>query len=226
MTITTSGPILTGTDAPTYSDLQSLVLDWMARGDLTGNVTDFIRLAEYRLNRLIGAVETDASLTGTVDERSIDVTEWSVVEPIELYILDTSTGDERRILKRTAGNITHLETSGEPREWAWDSDGITFDRPLDAEYEFRLRFKQRFQLSDDNNTNWLLTNHMDVYLAASIMWGGGFIQNYPFAAMFKSMLDEGIAEIQSQIARSKVGLLVVDSALRSRGSSYNWTTDE
>lgn len=226
MTITTSGPILVGTEAPTYSDLQSLVLDWMARGDLTGNVTDFIRLAEYRLNRLIGAVEFDASLIGTVDDREIDVTEWSVVEPLELYIIDPSTGDEKRVLKRTASNVTRPATSGEPREWAWESDTIIFDCPLDQAYEFRLRFKQRFQLSDDNPTNWLLTNHMDVYLAACIMWGGGFVQNYPFASMFKSMLDEGIAEIQSQIARSKVGLLVVDSALRTRGSSYNWSSDE
>ncbi len=224
MTITTSQPILTGTDAPTFSDLQALVLSWMARGDLTGNVTDFIRLAEYKLNRLLGAMETDSPLTGTVGERWIDATVYSVVEPINLYLLNTSSGDEIILLKKTAGNIQQKATPGTPCQWSWDSDGVTFDCPLDQAYEFRLRHTQRFQLSDDNPPNWLLTNHMDLYLAASIAWGGGYIQNYQFAAVFEAQAMEMIFEVRSQIARQKRGLLTVDPALRQR-RTYDWYTD-
>ena len=55
----------------TYTELKSAIADYMARSDLTGNVEDFIALAEARLNRLLKMVETDATLTGTAASRRI-----------------------------------------------------------------------------------------------------------------------------------------------------------
>ena len=73
----------------TYSDLQTYVTELMAREDLLGNAADWITLAEARLNREIPAVETDVTLTGVASSRRIDVSSYSVVSPLALFLIDT-----------------------------------------------------------------------------------------------------------------------------------------
>jgi hypothetical protein len=206
----------------TYAELQTAVLDWMSRSDLTGNVEDFITLAEAKLNRKIPAVQTDVTLTGTLDSRRITITANSAVSGIAMFLIDPSTSDERQLVARQDGTFAYSNTSGEPRYWAMDSTSyVDFDCPLDAAYTFRFRIKQRYALSDSATTNWLLTNHPDIYLAASILWGGGFTRDLETASGFKSLLDEGIPEVRRVIAEMNRSELTVDRALQPAGP-FDW----
>lgn len=197
----------------TYANLIAAVQNWMARSDLSGNVADWITLAESRLNRVLGAVEVDQALTGVVDSRTLDVSAYSVIAPIALYVADNATSDEREVLQRASGSFEHVASSGAPRFWALDGTSIDLDRPCGSAYTFRFRYRQRFALSNIVTTNWLLTNYPDIYLAATLMWGGGFTDNLNSAATFKAILEEGIPEVQHVIALSKRGVLTVDPAL-------------
>lgn len=200
-----------------YSELKTAIQDWMARSDLAGSVPDWITLAEARLNRELQPVETDQTLTGVVDSREISVSAYSVVEALTLYLRDDITSDEREVTEKSG--FPFEGTAGSPRFWDYDQTAakIIFDCPLDQAYTFRLRFRQRFALSDSVTTNWLLTNHPDAYLAASIVWGGGFVQNIEQAAAYKALLDEALPSIRSTIAQSKRAILGVDLGLTSNG---------
>ena len=156
----------------TYSDLQTYVTELMAREDLLGNAADWITLAEARLNREIPAVETDVTLTGVASSRRIDVSSYSVVSPLALFLIDTD-GDEIEMVRKADGTFPYTDTSDQPRFWAMDGSNIDFDCPLDTAYTFRFRIRQRYALSDLVPTNWLLTNHPDIYIAATLIWGGG-----------------------------------------------------
>lgn len=197
----------------TYSELQTAITDWMDRTDLTGSATDFITLAEARLNRKIDAVETDATLTGTVDSRNVDVSALSIIEPMAVFIADTVGGDEREVEIKAPGTFAYNDTSGEPGFVALNGTNLVFDRPLDVAYSIRFRYRGRFALSDAAPTNDLLTNHPDVYLAASIMWGGVYISDPGKAQGFKALLDEFMAETSNHIAQRKRGTLSPDPAL-------------
>lgn len=94
---------------------------------------------------------------------------------------------------------------------------IDFDCLLDQAYSFRFRFRQKFALSDSATTNWLLTNHPDVYLAGVLIWGGVFTQNSQFSATFSAILETGIPSVKSAIAQSKRGVATVDPALSAIG---------
>lgn len=48
----------------TYAELKASVASWMERADMTAVITDCVTLAEARLNRELGPVETTSSLTG------------------------------------------------------------------------------------------------------------------------------------------------------------------
>lgn len=206
-----------------YTDLQAAALDWMKRAGQTGKTADWVALAEARLNRELGAVETDTTLTGVVDSRRIDISAVAMVQPIALFLAESGR-DEVFINPKADGTFAYLTTSGRPKAWAIDGTNIDFDRPLDAAYPFRLRYRQKFNLAT-SATNWLLTNHPDIYLAAVLMWGAGYNYAWNSGAIWKQTLDEGIPSVRNQIAQNKRAVLTVDPGLTSRGhyGLSDWT---
>lgn len=203
-----------------YAGLKTAVSNWMARSDVSGDAADFITLAEAALNRELDPVETDTTLTGVANSRRIDIASTSCVEPIALFLAEAGC-DEIEITPKVDGTFPYLDSSGKPRYWAVDGTNIDFDRPLDAAYPFRFRLKQRFALSDAATTNWLLTNHPDVYLAASLVWGGLFTQNDPAASRWMTVLSSGIPSVAHTISQSKRALATVDPMLQPARSRSN-----
>lgn len=207
-----------------YADLQASVLDWMERNGQTGKVADWIKLAEARLNRELGVVETDATITGTVGSRSIDVSSLAMVQPVALFLAETGQTEEL-LTPKADGTFEYLSESRRPRIWSIDGTNIDFDSLLDQAYPFRFRYRQRFALSDTSPTNWLLTNHPDVYLAATLMWGAGYNQDWQNGAVWKQTLEQTIPEIKNQIAQLKRATATVDVALTYPGRSWRYGYD-
>lgn len=194
-----------------FSDLKTAVARWLARGDLAGEAEDFIMLGEAALNRELSAVETDATLTGTIGSNVIDISALSVETPRSLFL--NSGWGERQLTRKTDGTFPYSETNGEPSYWSVDGTNIKFDRPLDQAYSCRFEFAQRFALSDASPTNWLLTNHPDVYLAAVLVWGGVFTRNPDMEARYGRILALGISAARHAIAQKKRAELTVDAAI-------------
>jgi hypothetical protein len=210
----------------TYSELQSAITDWMDRADLSGNAADFITLAEARLNRELEAVETTTTLTGTISSRQIDISALSVIEPIGLFMRESSSDDdEDEIVYKAPGTFPYEYDNDEPAFYTILGDNIEFDCPLDQAYPFRFHYRGRFALSEAAPTNALLTDHPDVYLAASIMWGGAYIKDVNSIAGYKTLLDEFMFETKSHLAQKKRGVLSVDPAL-SAPKSYPANLDD
>jgi len=212
-----------------YTDLQASVLDWMKRAGQTGQVVDWITLAEARLNRELGPLEANASLTGTVSSRELDISALAMVEPVSMFIADSGSADEKLLPLRSPANMAYFDSNDRPTEWCVDSpSAIKLNAPCDAAYAFRFRYRQRFALAT-SATNWLLTNHPDVYLAAAIVWGSAYNIDLPAASAWKGLLDEAIPSIRKTIAKQRKGLAKVDPALSARGGilTYSdWATAE
>lgn len=203
-----------------YAELQASALDWMTRAGQTGQVADWITLAEARLNRELGAVETDATIVGVPGARSINVSSLAMVQPIALFLAVVGN-DEFLLTPKADGTFPYLTSPGTPRVWAVDGTNIDFDRPVDQAYPFRLRYRQRFALAT-SSTNWLLTNHPDVYLAATIMWGAGYNEDWNGGSVWKGILDQAIPSVRKTIAQNKRAIASVDRALVGIGRSYRY----
>jgi hypothetical protein len=197
-----------------YTDLKAAVANWMARADVAGQAEEFIQLAEARLNRELKTIETDATITGSVGSLSIDVSAQSVESPIALFLVRDE--DEYQLTPKAAGTFARVSVQGPPRYFSFDKNDetIEFERELDSAYTFRLRYEQYFALSDSSTTNWLLTHHPDVYLAAVLVWGGLFTKDSPYASQFQAVLNSSIPEVKSAIAQTKRALLTVDPGLQ------------
>jgi hypothetical protein len=195
-----------------YTELKAAVTNWMTRSDLAGEAAEFISLAEAVLNRELDPVETDVTLTGTIGSRRIDIAATACVEPIALFLAEAGC-NEIELSPRTDGTFPYTITADRPSVWAIDGTNIDFDCPLDQAYPFRFRIRQRFALSDTLPTNWLLTYHPDVYLAATLVWGGVFIQDDPAASRWVSILNSGIPSVRSVISQNKRAMSSVDPML-------------
>ncbi len=195
-----------------FTDLKTEIASWLARTDIATKAETIISLGEAGLNRDPGPIETETTLTGTVDSRSIDISALSCMEPGSLFVIETS-GTEREPIKLADGTFPYHDATGCPTIWAVDGDRIDFDYKLDQAYSFRFRFKQRFALSESAPTNWLLTNHPDIYLAACAIYGSLFVKNPTQASVWKQVLDNGIPQVRHQIAQKQRGVSVVDPML-------------
>lgn len=198
-----------------YTELKAALPNWMTRGDLAGQAAECISLAEASLNRELSPVELDATITGVVSSRSIDISALSMVAPIALFLADTGR-DEVTMTPKEDGTFAYRVSNGYPRYWGIDGTNIDFDCPLDTAYPFRFRYRQRFSLSDAAPTNWLLTYHPDLYLAATVVWGSVFIQDAPSTSTWVSILNSALPSVRNIIAQSKRSTLTVDPALMRR----------
>lgn len=205
-----------------YTDLKAQVADFMARSDISGNVADFIALAEARLNRQLESIATSTDITGTIGSNIIDISTLSVVEPVSLYV--DGVVHEFNVLPRPQGSFPYYNIPATPSEWCIDQDRILFDRPLDLAYSFRFTYQGRFALSDLAPTNDFLTNFPDVYLAAAMFQACLYVKDDAGISQWKSLSDEGIAEARSTIAQSKRGTLTVDPML-TRRTRYSFNLD-
>jgi hypothetical protein len=204
-----------------YTELQTAISDWMARSDVSGVATDFISLAEARLNRLLEPVATTANLVGVSNSNVLDISALSMVEPVSLYV--TAFQKQYFVPQAALGTFYEQDTPNIPSNWAIEGNNIRFDCPLDIPYPVRFTYQGRFALSQAAPTNEFLTNNPDLYLAASIVWGSVYVKSAPDISMWSSMLEAFTAEVRNTNAQKKRSELSVDPMLMRRG--YNYTTD-
>lgn len=211
-----------------YSTLKDALASFQDRTDVPADQA--VQLAEARLNRLLKAVETDVTLTGTLSSRSIDISPYDVTFPLKLFINDPQRNSEIELVQRVDGSFPYTDIAGYPVDWATDDNNarIDFNCVLDQAYTFRFRYVGRFALSDDAPTNALLSKNPDIYLCACVMWGGMFVADDAIVARYGNPLNEFIAEQKRVQEEMRRGQLTVDPALgvigryRDYWARYRW----
>lgn len=209
----------------TKANLKTALAAWMKRASISTSADDCITLAEAGFNRVLGEILTSTTLTGTVSSREISVT--SVAEPIALFLAETGL-KEVELTKKMDGTFEYSVTSDRPCIWAFNAAAskIYFDCPLSGAYPFRFKHRQRFSLAADGDTNWLLTDHPDLYLAASIVWGALFTDDDGKAGKWNTVLTNGIKEVKAYISAQNRSELTVDPALVGGRSYFDFTSGE
>ncbi|MCP4385335.1 MAG: hypothetical protein GY798_28645, partial [Hyphomicrobiales bacterium] len=162
-------------------------------------------------------METDTLLTGTISSRELTLP-TDLVEPISLHL--TTFGDQRWLRPFVAGagpNMTYLTYDTIPTAWAINRTNIDLDSPCDQAHTFQFRYRQSFALSDGSPTNWLLTNHPDLYVAVCLTEAYQYQKNADAVALWEQRYRASLGEVQRKEAKSKsMATLVVDPGLRTR----------
>lgn len=184
----------------TYSQLQTAIGSWTHRGDLSSHYANFIALAEARLTRVLQArePEVEEELTATPASRFIALPS-GFKRPIALWL--TTETPRLKLTQRRPEQIEYAGETGSPLLWAIDGANIALDVLAASAYTFDFRFQQAFALSDDNPTNYVLTNYPDVYLWGSLVEAARFSKSKDkdtFEASFQVALREA-ADLESDV---------------------------
>ena len=174
-----------------YTNLQSTLIDYMHRSDLTAKVPTFISLAEAYLFRELNVDSLETSITGTTSG--------------SLITLPADVSTVNRITVDYAGRAMPLDYSSQPHNYVrsgvplsyWDeSGGLRLDSGGTG-YAYTLYYTPSIQaLSDANPTNWLLSNAPDLYLSTSQLEAAKFVQDDRIIALMQGAIPPLLDSVQ------------------------------
>lgn len=214
----------------TYSELKTAVANWTHRSSLTDRIPEFIALAEASMNRVLRTrtMETDNSLSLSSGARTVALPS-GFEEPISLRLVISGENRDHliRVLHKQLNINTESSAARRPEYWAINGENIEFPNNADQAYTLSLRcLSSSWALSDSTTTNWLLTNHPDVYLYGTLIQASPYIVNDARIPTWERFYNKAIKEVQNNAARAKANVaLRTDVPVTSRGG-YNINTDD
>jgi len=195
-------PLTTGCGADTYDELKTFVTAYLELDSTTAGYFDtFVCLAEAKMNRAIIAPERESSSTlvttnGTqwvalpTDFRSLisarySATDGWTLQPVSLNVIN--------------GDYSNSGNKAEPQVFAISQSRMYFGPIPDAAYSVVITYIADLDgISSNNQTNWLLTAHPDVYLYGIVVEALAFQEDKAFLPLFKQAFDLAVEEINMQ----------------------------
>ncbi|SDC65551.1 hypothetical protein SAMN05428966_10252 [Massilia sp. PDC64] len=151
-----------------YDWLKASVAGWLHRTDLTSVIPDFVMLAEKRINGLLESRQQDlvATLTTTAGEPTVDLPRdlnsihgMSLPPYGKVDFMDVATFDRDYA----------SQSSGPPRNYKIVGNTIELGPTPDDVYSIKCTYRAGVPaLADNAGTNWLIEQHAEIYLAATM----------------------------------------------------------
>lgn len=185
----------------TYAELQTAVSNWLDRSDLTNRIPEFISIAEGRIARKlrIREMETESDVTLVASTRTAAVP--TGFREVRRVYLNTSPVRELEYISPQDYWKRYTSTNtGKPVVFTVEGANLVFGPIPDSGYTAKvLHFKALDPLS--SSAHAVFTANPDVYLYGSLLAAEPFLKNDKRVALWKSLFDEGLMELEAQNAR-------------------------
>lgn len=201
-----------------YADLVSKVGQWLDRDDLDDRIPDFVALVEARLNRVLRSVNSEVSALWAVTDEFYPLP--SDFRKLRNLYIDGSPDQPLVEMSPVAIPTMFSGSSGTPRAFYIEGRQLGFAPPPDQPYTLRASYFQRIPpLTSALPSNWVLTEHPDIYVWGALMHAAYYIRDPDAVSACESMFDQAIAELQreSRLDRWGVGPLVPNGPVQTRG---------
>lgn len=184
-------------DIETYDGLIAFIVAHLELdAESEAQVPTFIRMAEYRLDRMLTVPdrETLATVSTVAD------TQYAAL-PTGFRQLRTAYIDGYPLAPVTL-NVLHAQftdNSGKPQVYAIADQALYFGPVPDEAYSVTLTYMAKLPyLSETNQTNWLLSQNADAYVYATLIQAEAFLGHDDRIPLFESALVTTMAEINMQ----------------------------
>lgn len=193
----------------TYANLQTSIADWLNRADLTATIPDFISLVEKELGRILKgrALTTTTSVTfdttGTLALPSDFVRARSLTLETDLYLWPVEVKPYEYVIQKRGQLV-----NGPPRYVAVVGSDMIF-APIsdsDTQYSGTLIYDATVApLSTSNTTNWVLTDHPDVYLFGSLYQAAPYLKDDERIPVWEARYYKALDQIRELAQQSEYG---------------------
>ena len=192
----------------TYDQLKDAVGNWLDRTDLDDRIPEFIELAEANFNRVIRQpdmiTKNDSfSIAGRYTTLPTDTLEIVriVLDLTPVVVLEYVTPEEiseRRTYLTGTGKPIYFTTIG------GSANQLEVLRSPDDTYTASIIYYTRIAaLTDSATTNWLLTNHPDIYLFGALVEAEPYLKNDERMPLWTSRLDKALNDLRLQGQRER-----------------------
>lgn len=188
-----------------YSELKASIAEFLNRDDLTSIIPTFISLAEAQINRGVRHWKMENRAVATVDEQYLSRPgDW-----IETVRMTVSADTVRTVdfISRSAlsdRRASQLGATGVPRFYSNSEAAFELYPTPDGPYEIETLYLQKIPaLSDSNPTNWLLTDHPDIYLYAALVHSAPYLQEDARAATWAQMYGAAVQAANQSSEKAK-----------------------
>jgi hypothetical protein len=181
----------------TYSELQTAVANYLARTDLTNQITDFIRFAELRLRRELRIRQMLKSATTTTVGGTATVALPSDFLEIRDFIILTNpvqplTYSSPSIFSRNA----RVTESGKPLDYTILATEFQLAPVPDSTYTIKMLYYSAPEfLSSTNSSNSFVANAPDALLYASLLEAEPYLMNDARINTWGTMYDRAISTL-------------------------------
>lgn len=187
----------------TYANLQTAIASWLKKSGLTSSIPDFITLCEAKFTRTLRLSTMETRVTATLDQQYENVpTDFLEMRSIQIT---GDSGDTLEYVSPTSFNHIYQTTdTGTPRLYTIIDGTIAFDPAPDGSYTMELVYYKRIPaLSSTQTTNWMLTNHPDVYLYGSLAEAEAFLKNDSRIPVWKAQYEQAVQQVREADQRER-----------------------
>jgi hypothetical protein len=201
-----------GSNFANYTGLKLAIADWLARPDIDSNIPNFIELIEAKFQRKFKGV---TSLSNTV------TTNWLLTAHPDVYLYgsllqaEPYLKDDARIqiweqaVERLLAEVRLPDTESNFNNYTGLQASVAdwLNRPdltnaipnfiQLAEAQFQRKFLDVTSLSASVDTNWLLTNHPDIYLYGTLLEAAPYLKDDARVALWQNEYDRRIVSVRN-----------------------------
>lgn len=186
-----------------YTDLKASIADWLNRDDLTSVIPTFIALGEADVARDLRHWLQERRITATIDEEY----EFLPSDWLETISLRLGSGDEIQLITQSEMADFKRNTStqqGKPRFYVISAGQMEFYPVPDGTDTMILTYYARIpSLSDTNTTNWLITNHPDVLLYASLKHAAPYLDDVERIGVWTQLYQQAVSSLTIDGTKAK-----------------------
>lgn len=191
----------------TYSELQDAIANWLDDSTLTARIPEFVELAEAEFGRILRVPEMEA--TGTLFSVAGTQTISLPTGFRDLSAVWLSSSYNTTLNRMPLGVLQSTyadQSSGRPAAYAIADDKIWLGPIPDAAYNIELIYRVGVPaLSDSNTSNWLLEQHPDAYLYASLLQAELYGWNDARLSLIATKLRDVVDQINAEGVRKVQG---------------------
>jgi hypothetical protein len=201
-----------------YSELQTAVASYLARTDLTSQITDFIRFAELRLRRELRIRQMLKSVTTTTTSGDSTVELPSDFLEIRDFIVSTNPVQPLTYSSPSAFSRNARTTeSGKPLDYTILANEFQLAPIPDSAYTVKLLYYAAPTfLSDSNTSNAFVANAPDALLYASLIEAEPFLMNDARINTWGTMYDRAISTLTKSDESSQYSGVPLSMTLATR----------
>jgi hypothetical protein len=187
-----------------YSELQTSIGNWLKDTSLTSVIPDFVTLAEARFNRELRVPEMEAVSSASVSTESVALP-TGFLEMRSIWLEESPDRPLDYFPPHQLKTTRASAEAGTPTAYTIIGTAVYLSPTPSGTHTVNMAYYGRIPALASNSTNWLLTNHPDIYLAGSLSAGEAFGWNDERIGLWNATASDGIAMLNEQGVKMRTG---------------------